>query len=490
MVSFMQRLRWVAVAVAALGGGSYAADAPADASARDFPIADGPARPDIETLRNYECPEWFRDAKFGIRTQWGPQSVPELGDGYARTMSVPGRRAYDYHVAHFGPPQQAGYDAVIAKWTAGKFDPAALVARFAAAGARYVVTLGADRDNFDLWNSSHHRGNAVNFGPKRDIVGAWASAVRAQRLRFGVSEHLAASPEYLSGGNLESAVPDPAAWPKAWFGRVRELIDLHRPDVLFVDGGVPFGEAGRRLIAHYYNQGLLWHDDLEVVCTLKSRPGAGGEYIEGIAVEDVERGSKAAIAPTLWQCDTALNDWIYDRDAPMRPTTAVIHQLIDVVSKNGNLLLNVPLRADGTMPDEAGAVLDEIGAWMKLNGEAIYGTRPWSVFGEGPTETIGGALGENKTLSYTSEDIRYTAKRWFDKEVEHETVYAILLGWPGAGEEVVLSALPAGPKARPIGVVRLLGYEGALRMVRDRQGLHIQLPAEAPCRHAVVFRVD
>jgi len=258
-----------------------------------------------------------------------------------------------------------------------------------------------------------------------------------------------------------------------------------------MDEGVPFGEAGRRLIAHYYNRSLEWHDDDAVVCALNSRPADGGEFVPGIAVEDVDRGSRADIGATPWICDTLLNDRVYDRAMPMRPATAVIHQLIDVVSKNGNLLLNVPLRGDGSLPDEAGAVLDEIGAWLEVNGQAIFGTRPWQPFGEGPTETVAGPLGEKQTLPYTSEDIRFTTKAPPPGlEDMRETLYAIVLGWPGPGEEVVIGALAAGPKSRPIATVRLLGHRAALRMVRDRDGLHIQLPAEPPCRHAIVFRID
>jgi alpha-L-fucosidase len=463
-------MRAVAYGAAVLAAGGVSARA----AAGSFPIAPGLATPELETLRHYECPEWFRDAKFGIRTQWGPQSVPEMGDDYVRNFAIPGRRQNEYHVSYFGPPAEVGYDAVVARWTAERFDPDALVKRFAAAGAKYVITLGADRDNFDLWNSSHRATNAMKLGPKRDIVGAWSAAVRASGLRFGISEHPA---------------PDTATeTAKVWYDRLHELVDLHRPDVFYMVGALPSEEAGRSLTAHLYTRSIQWHQDLTAVYAARA---ASDPEISEIGVVTIERGSQSAVASNPWQCDTALNDWVYDRDAPMRPATAVIHELADIVSKNGNLLLNVPLRADGSLPDDAGVVLDEIGAWLTLNGEAVYGTRPWLVSGEGPTETIGGPLGENKTLPYTPEDIRYTHKAWLNDDGKPcESIYAILLGWPGGGEEVVLGALAAGPKARAIGTVRLLGHSGALRVVRDNDGLHILLPVEAPCRHAVVFRID
>lgn len=459
------------------GGIGWGADAPTDSR---FPYAEGPAAPGLETLELYECPAWFRDAKFGIRTQWGPQSVPELGDGYARDMHIPGRRANRYHAEHFGPPETVGYEAVIARWTAEKFDPAALVDRFAAAGAKYVVALAADRDGFDLWDSSLRENNAVKRGPGRDVVGAWAAAVRAKGLRFGVSEHRA-GPGAAEAGAAEG---DEA---QVWYGRMRELIDLHRPDLVYTVGPVD-DEARRHLMTHLYNRTIAWHDDLTGVFAARAEDCA---HIARTGVETIPRGSREAIAPQPWQCDTALNDWVYDRAMPMRPAGAIIRQLADVVAKNGNLLLNVPLRADGSLPDDAGAVLDEIGAWLAVNGEAIFNTRPWRIAGEGPTATVGGPDGEKRTLPYTPEDIRYTARTWYDDhDVAHETVYAIVLGWPGPREEVILEAWADKLDPLPIGTVRLLGYDGALRIVRDRVGLHILLPDEAPNEHAIVFRID
>lgn len=435
-------------------------------------MADGPAQPQLASLELYEIPEWFRDAKFGIRTQWGPQSVPEMGDNYARDFATPGRRAYEFHRGEFG---DAGYEAVVDHWTAEKFDPEALVKRFAAAGAKYVVALAADKDGVDLWDSTHRPLNAMNRGPRRDIVEAWAAAARAANLPLGLSEHPATN----ATRNGETA--------QTWYWRMHELVGAYAPEMLYVVGTPPSPEVAQRLMAHYYNHNIERHDDLTAV--FAARP-TDVEFINKTGAATIERGSRADIAELPWQCDTLLNDWVYDRGLSMRPARGVIHQLIDVVSKNGNLLLHVSLRADGSLPDDAGVVLDEIGAWLAVNGEAIYDTIPWRVFGEGPTETVGGPEGEKRTLSYTPEDIRYTAKTWYDRDVPHETLYAIVLGWPGPREEVILGELADVPGARPIGTVRLLGYDGALRILRDRAGLHIQLPVEPPNPHALVFRID
>jgi alpha-L-fucosidase len=512
----MRWLRWFGAAVLLAAGTSRNVAQAAD----EFPVAPGPAAPDMETLGLYEHPAWFRDAKFGIRVLWGPQSIAELGDGYGQRLYIQGSRAYEYHVAHFGHPTKVGYKDVIARWTAEKFDPDTLVARFAGAGARYVVVPGAGEDNVDLWPSSHHRWNSVALGPKRDLVGAWAAAVRAKGLRFGVSEALVSAWQWnvrnsatdqdgpLAGQpydradpqfadlyfpprrrQVEGLEPPPDGWAAAWYARVRELVDLHQPDLVSSHGPPSLGAAHVHLAAHFYNRGIEWRQEPGVYSLQSEGPGDAPVGI--YATEEILRGSRAAIASRPWQCLTSLNDWIYDRAAPMRPARAVIHELADVVSKNGNLVLGVPLRGDGSLPDAAGAVLDEIGLWLAINGEAIYGTRPWRESGEGPTETIGGPGGENKTLAYTPEDVRYTAKTWLDDDgKERETLFAIVLGWPGPGEEVFLGALAAVPGARPIGTVRMLGYPEALRVLRDRDGLHILLPREAPNEHAIVFRID
>jgi alpha-L-fucosidase len=383
-----------------------------------------------------------------------------------------------------------------------------------------VVVPGAGEDNVDLWKSSRHRWNAVDLGPKRDLVAAWATAVRARGLRFGVSEGLSAAwqwnvrntaadrtgpeagkpydranPEFADlyfpprQQKAEGLEPPPAGWAEAWYARVRELVDSSQPDLICTLGTGSLGEAHVYLATHFYNRGIEWRGEPGVY-SLQSE-GPSERPVSAFATEEIVRGSRAAGADRPWQAVTSLNDWIYDRDLAMRPARAIIHELADVVSKNGNLVLGVPLRGDGSLPEKAGAVLDEIGLWLAINGEAIFGTRPWRVAGEGPTETVGGPGGENKTLPYTAEDVRYTVKTWLDDDgIARESLFAIVLGWPGPGEEVFLGALAAGPGARPIGTVKLIGHDDAVRVVRDADALHILLPRQVPNEHALVFRID
>jgi alpha-L-fucosidase len=276
---------------------------------------------------------------------------------------------------------------------------------------------------------------------------------------------------------------DPAeSWKRAWSDRLTDLIDHYRPDLLYFDGGVPFGEVGRRLVAYYYNQNAKWHGGrLEAVLNIKFWPdGSHGEYREGMCVRDMERGVLPGIQEDPWQNDTSIGPWYY-RPSPSYKTAAwVVHTLVDVVSRNGNLLLNVPLGPDGTLDDEATAILKETGAWLAVNGEAVYGTRPWRVFGGGPTPVTGGHFKE-RVVPFTAQDVRFTRKG--------EVVYAILLGWPGDGETVTLEELAAERAPERLGRVTLLGHDGELDWSRDAAGLHVKLPGEAPCGVAVSLRI-
>jgi alpha-L-fucosidase len=254
----------------------------------------------VESLKKYRTPDWFRDAKFGIWAHWGPQAVPRQGDWYARFMYVPGHPHYSHHLEHYGHPSEVGYKDLIPLWTAERFDPDALMARYTAAGAKYFVSMGVHHDNFDLWNSKHHRWNAAEMGPKRDIVGAWKAAAKRRGLRFGLSEHLGASycwwyPNHLYdqfwpklGIEYDGADPrhadlyhdnrdepflnKPGTWYTSnpryhllWFKRIRDLVDSYQRDLLYSDGGLPFGHVGRSLVAHFYNSNIARNGKLEAV---------------------------------------------------------------------------------------------------------------------------------------------------------------------------------------------------------------------------------
>jgi alpha-L-fucosidase len=390
--------------------------------------------PTWDSLKQFRCPAWFPDAKFGIWAHWGPQCVPKQGDWYARNMYIEGSQQYKYHVEHYGHPSKFGYKDIIPLWKAERWEPETLIQRYKKAGAKYFVALGSHCDNFDCWNSRHHRWNAVNFGPRKDIVGLWRRAARKHGLRFGVTEHMAWSYSWfnvnkgadkkgpLAGVPYDGNDPkyqdlyfephpqnaarypenSPASWNLRWFNRVKDLVDQHRPDLVYTDGAV-FGDVGRQLMAHYYNANMAWHGGrLEGVYTIKhSIDGRHGEYRDGISLLDIERGVVDGIQSEPWQTDTCIGGWYYREGIKYKTAQEVIHMLVDIVSKNGNLLLNFPLLPDGTLDAEEEKVLEGITDWMAVNGEAIYGTRPWKVFGEGPTTTGGGTFAEKKAKPLT-----------------------------------------------------------------------------------------
>ncbi len=486
----------------------------------------GPFQPTWESLTKYKCPEWFRDAKFGIWAHWGPQCVPMMGDWYAKNMYVPGasRGQYDYHVKSYGHPSKVGFKDIIPLWKAEKFDPDRLMALYKAAGARYFVSMGVHHDNFDLWNSKHHRWNAVQMGPKRDIVGSWQKAARKNGLYFGVSEHLGASFTWFQtshrsdkqgpfagipydGANPKwqelyhpAAAPDDNGWystdprwAKEWLQRIKDLIDQYQPDLLYTDGGLPFDETGRRMLAYYYNTNEAAHDGkLEAVYCLKDfrhdARGRHGDYVDGIGVQDVERGGLAAIKPQPWQTDTSIGDWFYNRNWKAKDTGRmyrsadwVIHTLVDVVSKNGNMLLNIIQRPDGSLDPEVEQLLTDVAPWMKVNSEAIHGTRPWQIFGEGETKAAGGHFKED--FAYTARDIRFTTKG--------PILYAIALGWPADGKLVVKSlAKPAPGDGNQIERVELLGHDGPLTFTHSPQGLTVTLPGQPTSTIACTLKIS
>ncbi|WP_308365675.1 MULTISPECIES: alpha-L-fucosidase [unclassified Microbulbifer] len=497
------------------------ADCPTDKTSQqldkpnyNIPLVEGPFDSSVESLKTYQTPTWFRDAKFGIWAHWGPQAVPRAGDWYARNMYIQESAQYKHHVEHYGHPTKFGYKDIIPLWKAEKFDPEALMDLYAKAGAKYFVSMGVHHDNFDLWDSKHHRWNAVDMGPNRDIVGDFKKAAEKRGLRFGVSEHLGASytwftpshgfdrlwtPEaYNSYDGADPAYKDlyhngdepfkwkkdtwyakNPAWHQQWFDRITDLVERYQPDLLYTDGGIPFGEVGRTLVANFYNQNISTHNgDLEAVYNHKDH--GTGEFIREAGVQDVERGVMSDINPLPWQTDTSIGDWYYSDGFEYKPTSQVVHMLADIVSKNGNLLLNVVQYPDGSLPPEPLQFLREMADWMEVNGEAIYGTRPWVIYGEGPTESSGGSFSEGDT--YTAEDVRFTKK--------NETLYAIALGLPKKQVRIKALGLNAEAAGKKIKSVELLGYPKALKWAQDNDALTIKVPGKMPTKHAVSFKVE
>jgi alpha-L-fucosidase len=459
-----------------------------------LPMASGPFKPDMDSLKQYACPTWFRDAKFGIWAHWGPQSVPMDGDWYARGMYEQGSHHYTYHLEHYGHPSEFGYKDIIPLWKAEKWDPDRLMRLYKRAGARYFVSMGSHHDNFFLWNSKLHRWNAANMGPRRDVVGDWQKAAKKYGLRFGVSEHLGASFTWFQSSHRadktgpKAGVPYDGAdpryqdlyhfpaepgdtgwystnprWQQQWYNEIKELVDNYHPDLLYTDGGVPFGnEVGRSMIAHFYNDNAARHGGkVEAVYTCK-------QVSEGRWVQDLERGIMAGIDPSPWQTDTSIGDWFYNRNWKFRPLKWVVHTLVDNVSKNGNLLLNVVQRPDGSLDPEVEEMLEQMAAWSAVHGEAIYGTRPWKVYGEGEVQAKGGSFKEDYT--YSARDIRFTTK--------DATLYALALGWPEDHRLTIRSlSRSEGREVNWITGVKLLGYRGKVAWSQDANGLTVNLPS-------------
>jgi alpha-L-fucosidase len=478
-----------------------------------WPTGFGPFTSEWASLKQYRCPEWFRDAKLGIWAVWGPESVPQQGDWYARNMYREGEPQYEYHLEHYGHPSKFGYKDIIPLWTAERWDPEHLMGLYKKAGAKYFCVIAEHHDNFDCWNSKFQPWNSMNMGPKKDIVGAWARTARNHGLRFGVTEHLGATwnwwvvnkgadkkgpyagvpydgndPKYQglylpphedSKEWYSTKAPD--WWQQRWSNRIQDLVDSYQPDLLYSDGGIPFYEVGRSLVAHFYNTNMQKHGgNLEAVYNCKNNPGY---FEEGTCVEDVERGVMEGISPIPWQTDTCIGDWYYKQGIKYKSATTVVTMLADIVSKNGNLLLNIPPRPDGSLDDEELAILGQLAAWMETNAEAIFGTRPWNVFGEGPTHAKAGKFGEENGKSYTAEDIRFTTKG--------KTLFAIVLAWPEQGRLEVKSLgkdaglLPHDPRE-----VKLLGHTAPLKFRREPQALVVDLPKTKPCDHAYVLKIN
>jgi alpha-L-fucosidase len=442
----------------------------------------------VESLRQYECPDWFRDAKFGIYMHWGAYSVAEKGEWYARNLYIEGHKDYKHHLETYGHPSEHGYADFIPQW-----------------------------NNFDLWDSKYHEWNAVKKGPKKDLIGMFREATLKAGLKFGVTTHLSRSYSWLNVANQsdkkgpkkgpKAGVPydgaqgkapglypvndgqsthprapfdAPQEWRDLWAKRVKQLIDDYQPDHLYFDCAVPFrgsdeGKAGMDVISHFYNKRP------EGVMCIKERPWQG-LYADGIATLDYERGKASHILSEPWQTDDSIGSWGYNVDTPYTTADAVVDKLIDIVSKNGNMLLNIPIRADGTLDETATKLLEDVGAWFDVNGEGIYGTRPWYLYGEGKTEM------PHKTIEspMTYKDIRYTTKDGY--------LYAFILDWPvkrGKLQDVIFPfVVTMSEQIDSINSVELLGHDGPVEWEAHGDGLTVKFPEEKPCEFAYCLKID
>ena len=486
-------------------------------------IPDGPFLPYWESLKAYRCPSWFRDAKFGIWAHWSPQCVPEQGDWYARNMYLQGSRQYEYHVQHYGHPSKFGYKDICPLWKAERWDPDALVKLYKRAGAEYLVALATHHDNFDCWHSKYQPWNCVNIGPKRDIVGTWEKVARSNGLRFGVSYHgtphrvwdeflpvryksdltgpLAGvpydgmqtiadgkgkwwegmDPQMINGKPHLKNSPCPE-FVRQFLLRVQDVIDNYSPDILNFDDGAQFDfDAGGpkldlkvwlgipdlapQIMAYYYNKNVQAHGGhLEGVVDLKVVP----EPVWGTLTRDFEMSLADKLQENPWQTEACIGHWHYDRavfeNHTYQKASFIIPFLVDIVSKNGNLLLSIPLPGYGEPDSDEIAFLEELADWQRVNSEAIKGTRPWSVFGEGPsTEAKQIPSYQLSQIKFDHTDIRFTTKG--------DILYAIALGWPTDGKIVIKSL---GEKSanypRPIRKVELIGSNSEVIVETRRPG--------------------
>jgi len=505
-------------------------------------IQKGKFEPRWESLQQYQTPEWYRNAKFGIWAHWGPQCQPEFGDWYAREMYMEGNAKYKYHVEKYGHPSQFGFKDVINEWKAENWNPEELVSLYKKAGAKFFMALANHHDNFDLYKSKYHKWNSLNMGPKKDIIGGWEKAARKNGLHFGVSVHAAHAWSWyetaqrsdkngpLAGVSYDGELTKKDGKGKWWEGydpqelyaqnhalsensadngmihkqwnwgngvsvpskdycdsflkRTIDLIDQYHPDLIYFDDTAlplwPVNDAGLKIAAHFYNKSIKEKGTMEAVLFGKILD----EQQRKCMVWDIERGQSNSIEPLPWQTDTCIGGWHYQQSIfenhKYKSAKTVVHTLIDVVSKNGNLCLSVPVKGDGTIDNDERKIVEDIGKWMAVNNECIYDTRPWKIFGEGPALENVAALSaqgfnEGKGKPFTAADIRFTTKG--------HILYAVALGWPEL-QQLTIKSITVKPES-----IELLGY-GKVDFILTPAGIQIKLPSQQPCENAFVFKIE
>ena len=489
----------------------------------------GQFEPTWESLERHQTPAWFRDAKFGIWAHWGPQCVEGSGDWMARSMYMEGSREYKWHVEHYGHPSEFGFKDILPLFKAEKWNPEALVEKYKRCGAQYFFVLGNHHDNYDLWDSQYQPWNSKNIGPKKDILDGWAKAAKKAGLPLGISfhadhawtwyetaqrydQHGLKAGEYYDGKLTKAdgkgkwwegydpqelyqqnhplsdrswadyrihqqwawgagACPPSPSFVANFYDRTLDAINRYQPDLIYFDATVlpfyPLSDAGLKITTHFYNKNpraVVFGKILD-------------EHQRKALTWDVERGAPNEIVEEPWQTCNCIGGWhyntsIYEQNG-YKTAETVVKQLIDIVSKNGNLLLSIPLRADGTYDEKEAQILDELEAWMSVNKESIFGTRPWKKFGEGPVaeKTVsmdGAGFNDNQYNGMDYRDVRFNQTQKY--------LYVTPLGWPDDGE-IIVKCLAKGNSLlhKSVSNVYLLGY-GKLKARQMADGLHITLP--------------
>lgn len=474
----------------------------------------------FESLKNYQCPDWFRDVKFGIWSHWGPQSVPMCGDWYARNMYIQGTEQYEYHLRTYGHPSEFGYKDICALWKAEKFDPDALMEKYYKAGARFFVAQATHHDHFFNFASRYNHFNSVEVGPGKDICALWKAASEKRHMPFGLTEHLGASfawwrsnkgadtygpykgvpydgnnPVYrhFYHDNYEhvSAPGEPDRWVwltgnrdfrEYWLKVAKEIIDRFQPDLLYSDSSLPFGEGedpqdeayryGLEAVAYLYNTSEKLHGQNQAVYTQKNR----SENIYQVGALDIERSQLEDISPVPWMSETCIGGWFYDRKAKYKTPRHILDILVDTISKNGTLLVNILQRPDGTIDAEAEWILKELAGWFAVNGEAVYGSRPWRVAGEGHASVIIDGFREEQ-VAWDDDDFRFVQK--------DGRLYVFVMKSAGR-KNTAITSLREQEKVKS---VRLLGH-GEVAFVQRYGTLLVDLPEKMPTEYASVLEIS
>lgn len=469
---------------------------------------------DWDSIRSrYQCPDWFRDAKFGIFVFWGPASVPQVGnDKYGRWMYVKkyfpnGVDIRRYHEDHFGHQSKFGYKDFFPRFKMEKYNPEQWVSLFEESGARYIVPVAEMHDGYAMYASNHTRWNVVDVGPKRDVMRLLVDAARERDLKVGLSSHFAWNrayypkwdssfdtndPEYqdLYGKPVDENAPPTQEFLDHWWDRTTDIVDQYQPDILWFDFGLDkpgFESVHKRIMAYYYNKGLEWKKGV----VFQDKNMRFESFPEDLMVLDIERGRRRETSEHPWQTDTAVGkiSWTWIINENYKSSDFLIDELVDIISKNGNLLLSIGPKPDGTIGENEAAILRDFGAWLKLNGEAIYGTRPWKVYGEGPAKF---AEGEHRfkhehhteydDAESVAADIRFTAKE--------EVLYAISLGWPEDNTfriETLRRGNPYEPRA--IATVDFISGSGKIDWMQTDKALELETDGNKPCEAAYAFRI-
>jgi alpha-L-fucosidase len=442
--------------------------------------ADARYKDDLKNIAaNYQIPEWFRDAKFGIFLHWGIYAVPAYQhEWYPKNMYGEWR---DWHVASYGA--DFGYKDFLPSFTADEYDPADWVKLFQKAGAKYIVPTAEHHDGFALYDSSFTRWKAPNFGPKRDVIGDLAKETRKAGLKFGLSNHYAENSSFIpKRADSDTSNPQYADlynwggggdkhW-QYWYNRATDVVDKYRPDLMWFDVGLANNRAAQKFLAYYYN---------------RADQAASGPMSEGVVVNskhnfadntivlDIERAQLADIRKLAWQTDTKVSmdeNWCYIENDRLKKAAAILGVLVDVVSKNGNLLLNIGPTRRGEIPDDYRDLLLDIGKWLKTNGEGIYATRPWGTFGEGPTRVTGGRSSEY--VVFGEKDFRFVRSK------DNKTLFITGLKWPDEGSHALVTKLGTGSiDLKTLKRMSLLGH-GRVKYAQHEDGLNIDLPEKNP----------